>query len=90
MAAMTKSKDALCIKHAYLTIATTTADAQRALTGIATEDTIVSAMRYATASTAAPINDTDTFSIPAAGYVANSDTMAVGDRVEILWLDNSA
>jgi len=84
--AMTKAKDALCIKVAVVTGAT--AATNIAVTGIATEDTLISVIEH-NATSALPTDRTATTSITSAGNIQCSATTSA-DSLVVLWLDNSA
>jgi len=84
--AMTTSFDKFNLK---LTVATakTTASSTVAVTGIATEDKLVSVLRMG--ATAGSITDvTDIISISAAGYITNSTAVAAGKYL-VYWVDRS-
>lgn len=85
---MTVSKDALCQKFAIVT--GSTVDTDLTLTGIATEDTIVSCVSFAVpGTTAPPIDRTTTMTISGANAVQSS-TATASMELHVHWLDNSA
>lgn len=84
--AMSTSFDKFNLK---LTIATakTTASSTIAISGIATEDTLIGVWRLG--ATAGSITDVSTImSISAAGYITNSTAVAAGKYL-VYWVDRS-
>lgn len=84
--AMTTSLDKFNLK---LTIATvkTTASSTIAITGIATEDTLIGVWRLG-ATAGAITDDTAYMSVSAAGYITNSTARAAGKYL-VYWIDKS-
>ncbi len=87
MAGMTKAVDALCIKVA--TVAGTTATTNIAVTGIATEDILVSVVEIAT-TTGIPTDRTGEASITSAGNIQLASTDTSSDKLIVHWHDASA
>lgn len=79
MGGLTQAMQNMCLKVAVVT-AKTTANATIAVTGIATEDKIVSCIRFG-ATAGAVTNSTSTVTITAAGLIANSTAVAAGKYV---------
>lgn len=83
--AMTASKDYFNLKVDVVTVKTT-ANATIAVTGIATEDTIIQVLRIG--ATAGVVTEVSTVAVSAAGLVANSTASTAGKYI-IFWCDNS-
>lgn len=86
--AMTKAVDAICIKVNVL--AGASASTNIAVTGIATEDTIIGCFEFATAAAIATLTDrTATTSITSAGNIQCTDDTS-SDALLLIWHDASA
>lgn len=86
MGGLTKAYSALCIKSAA--VAGASANTNMAITGIATEDKLISVIEIAT-TTGIPTDRTSTSSITSAGNIqCTADTSS--DKLIVLWLDVSA
>jgi len=84
MAGMTKSVDGICIKFAK--VAGASADTNIAISGIATEDVLISVIEFASG---VPTDRTSTTSITSAGNIqCTVDTSS--DHLIVHYLDRSA
>lgn len=90
---MSASKDGLCLKESVV-VGAATAAVTRTITGIATTDTIVSAIIMgATAISASTAAVTADITISAANTITcgtNVVVPGIARAVKVLWLDNSA
>lgn len=85
--AMTKAKDALCIKYALLTGCTAAQDIT--VTGAKAEDTVLMCLGISTNATAAPVDYTAYASFTDDNDFQSS-TGTADMSLAVLWLDNSA
>jgi len=86
MAGMTKAVSAICIKSAA--VAGASANTNMAITGITTDDVLISVIEIAT-STGIPTDRTSTTSITSAGNIqCTVDTSS--DKLIVLYHDTSA
>ena len=84
---MSNSVDGLCLKFAI--VSGTTADTDITLTGIATEDVIVSVISLEDNTTADPVDRTSVTSITAANVIQTS-TATASEFLCVTWIDRSA
>ena len=87
MAAMTKSKDALCLKRALIEGTDSATDV--AVTGMAAEDTLVFAILFDSTS-GVPTTDLTSLATLGAGVIQFDAAGMNGDTILLLWTDNSA